>query len=468
MKSNILILGFLSSLLLFIACDDDMNSVGLGILPDSDKIHIKADTIFLGEAYTTSIKAKPVLLNFDVTGFAVDSYTGEKSIAFLLGSYFDPHYGSFKADFISGFSSTGRFKPESTITSIDTVLLSLNYYSWVGDSLENMVAKVYPAKKLSIEDRYAYSDIKLQQYIEPNQWANKSYTARDMTIPDSVYNGGASYIHNLSFDITNSKMPQSGKTIAKAFLDEWRSKPATFDQISTFQEFFPGIYVTTEGGNGSLLKIHDANIFFKYKYTLESGKDSTATTYISATKNVIQSSQYLSETTLPLNQLNLDTSYIWSPAGVFTQYTIPISKIKSAIGNRVINTVKLKVSAYPKEYKRHSLNTPSTLLLVKADSLDSYFNSSGNISNLVTYKATYSNGVYNFGDISAFVRDEISNDSEEVKVVLVPVVEKQDQTNSYYPITETAYDIVPAAVKLRTGKDFLRLEILSTELAAKK
>lgn len=468
MKVNTLFLGFLSLLLLTTSCDDDLSTIGSDTMPDRDKVEIHSDTIYLGE-YTTTVDAGPVMINPIVTGFAIDSESLTRSSSFLLGSFYDLIYGSFSADFTTMFAPNPSLF-ESNIVAIDTVLLRLTYHSWIGDSVAPMVAKVYPSKRIpNTPDRF-FSNIDLPGHAVSDLWSVRPYTARDMSLTDSLHT--AMGYNEVSFDITNCTMPGLGTNVATAFLDEWKSNPITFDSISLMEAFFPGVYVTTEGRNGSLLKIFDVSMVFKYRFTYE-GKDSITTTSLSSRNDVKQAYRYVEENQLPIGQTNPEVSYIKSPAGVFTQYAIPIKKIMETVGNREINAVRLSLSAFPGEDRRYALSAPATLMLIRKDSLENFFDENRNVSAPNSYKASYSSFAYNYGDISGMIREGIKdyqnnpNDpqKESIEVILVPIVEQNRYSNSgYLTGTRTAYDIVPSAVRLRTGKDHLRLEILSSEI----
>ena len=470
MKLHTLIFSLFILALLFTACDDDIKSVGLGTRPESDKISVYSDTIFLGEEFTTTVQAGPVLINPTVTGFASNA-EGARSSSFLLGNFYDQFYGNLKADFITSFYPEDELFP-STFIRIDTIKLTFSYYSWVGDSLTPMVVNVYPAKK-EIHNiaykNYTNTSIDLNSYAENVRWGAKSYTARDLSIPDSVYyyNSASSPVNMLSFDITNCLMPTTGKSVLESFQNEWNNNKSTFQSIKRFSDFFPGIYAKTTAGIGNLLKIHDVSLSFQYSYSIEDEEEATGYAYIGISNDILQSCQYQEgNQQFEFNLLNQEASYIKSPAGAYTQYTIPISEIKEKLDGREVNTVKLALHAYPKEEGRYALNAPGTLLLIRTDSIESFFEKSQNVTAPYSYKATYSNYTYNFGDISGLIREGLKEDNpQNITVQLIPIAEQIDIIDQQYPIVrKTAYDITPSGVKLRTDKKHLRLEIISSEI----
>ncbi len=462
MKIKSLILYIFSLLLITSACDDDLNSVGIGTKPERDNVTVYPDTVYL-KAHTTTIKADPVYFDPNIN-------------VFLLGNFIDPLFGSLKADFINQFYATSSIFPETT-ESVDTVFLKLKYDSWLGDSIAPMVAKVYPATNdfnNSITDRkYKYTDIDLAQYASSSAWVTKTYTARDLSISDAVYYKSG-YVKNLKLDISNGEI--NGEKIGTAFYNKWKNDPATFDNINAFRSFFPGLYVTTTSGTGNVLKLYSTELHFVYKYKYTDGegveRDSTGTTILYSTSDLLQSCQYKnSSEQFPIGEFNRDTSYIKSPAGVYTQYTIPLNEIAQKIAQREINSVMFSVSSYPKDDWKYALNPPTKLMMIRKDSLENFFSESHSVAAPTSYKASFSNNTYNFSNISSLIRQGISEGKTELDVVLVPIFEKTTYTyygTSQYLITiKTGYDISPAGVKLRTDNNYLRLLILSSDISQK-
>ena len=482
MKLHRLFLSFFALALLLAACDDDLNTVGLSTMPDRDGITTHTDTIYLGEEYTTTVEAGPVRINPSVTDFLQDaSYPGRYG-SFLLGNFYDPFYGFLKADFISTFYTEEELFPE-TFQSIDSVLLVMHYRTWVGDSLSPMTANVYPALPTihtnASTSGFNYSDINLQQHSDPARlWGSKTYTAHNQSVPDST----ASANKVLTFDISNQWMAD-GTTVLDAFDNEWRTRPETFKRTSSFSNFFPGVYVTTTAGNGNLLKIHNVTISIKFRYRLEVDgvmRDTIGYTGVNTANDVIQSFQYKNSSSQfesILGAKNQDASYIKAPAGAYTQYTVPIKEISQLMdskGSNIINSVKFKVTAYPQDDWKYALNAPSKLLLIRKDSVDSFFRKAIPAEAPYSFRASYSSGVYDFGDISSLIRPEVNknaSEQEDVEMLLIPIAELIDYYSDGYSqtayIRKTAYDIVPSGVKLRTGKEHLRLEIFSTATTAR-
>ena len=63
----------------------------------------------------------------------------------------------------------------------------------------------------------------------------------------------------------------------------------------------------------------------------------------------------------PLLEENDSIAYLKTPAGVYTQLTIPAQDIVERIGDRVINNIPLTIKALPQENWQWALSAPSNL-----------------------------------------------------------------------------------------------------------
>jgi hypothetical protein len=473
MKINQHVLSFLSVMLWIAACDDDLKTVGLGTMPRSDQVSVSAGAVYLHDSNAQT-------LTFD------SIYFGSKTQpVYLLGNFRDKDFGSLKGDYVCQFyySSFPDYVNDSIKDDrIDSVHVKIYYTSWTGDSLALMEAAVYPVKQDAnfAATPYRYTNIDLRkEFVAPGAkpWASKLYTSFDMTIPDSIRSTG--YAPNITLDVTNGEI--GGEKIGERFVKAWKETRDSLQSIVNFTKFFKGLYVTTLSGEGNLLNVYGTSLCFYYtKYVRggsPTGTDTTyaAVTYFDTASDIRVSCQYKNDNE-HLTAPNSDTTYIKSPAGVYTQYTLPIDSILKATEGRDINSVRFSVTSYPKDDRPYALNPPATLMLIRKDSLTSFFESARIIAAPMAYKAVYNNHVYDFADISAMVRQAGKEYKEagkpagksNLEVVLVPV--REGQISSAYGNISlyTAYEVIPSGVKLRKGKEFLKLDILSSQVASKK
>jgi hypothetical protein len=449
---------------MIVACDDSLSQIGLDTIPDRDKIEVQSSVIYLdNDSGTGTDYAKTC--SFD------SIYFGAKTQAiYLLGNFYDPVFGSLKSDYVCQFhySSFPDYVTDSIKNNkIDSVHLKIYYDSWLGDSLTLMEAAVYPVKQDADYGTlpYHYTNIDLyKELVAPAKpWATKAYTAKDMSISDSVYTSG--YAKHLSFDITQGMI--GSQTIGDRFVSAWINTRDSLQSIINFTKFFKGLYITTLSGEGNIIGVYGTSLCFYYtKISKTDLTETQDTTYFDTASDIRISCQYKNDN----KNLTEDSTitYIKSPAGVYTQYTLPIRKIQTEIDGRNLNSVRFSVTSYPKDDWKYALNPPTTLMLIRKDSLTSFFESSQIITAPTAYRATLDKYKYDFVDISAMIREAIKEGKLELDVVLVPVRETQISTEYSSIPLYTTYDIIPAYVKLRKGKDFLKLDILSSKVFSEK
>ena len=452
MKYKIILFGFLSGLL-FWACEDTTSDVGMGILPDEDKIGIYADTVYL-----------------DATTIKLDSIYAS-TIFGMLGEIYDPTYGSLKSSYMCQFYApeTNVF-PDSVIDNrIDSVVLRICYHSYLGDSLAPMQVSVYPVTKV-LNENY-YTNAKLSDYYDANSvWGRKGYTARDLNVSDSA-NTANQYLKSLYV-----RLPDS---LGVKFYNEWRKPaPNAFSSSDAFVKFFPGVYVTPTFGSGNILYVGGmyvnegtfVDVHFSYLATGKDvdGNDSVyvnkgATTF-NVTKEIIQLNNYQSSNDESLLQISDDIVYAKTPAGIFPKITIPIPDIIKKMGAKKFTNAKLSLSTFEKEEWEYSFGIPSRLLLINPDSVTTFFENKLVANSRTYYTSTYGASLaytYNFGNISAVIQDAITNDPEKnLELLLIPVSTRASGTTDY----STSHYLYPSGVRIKKGREFMKLAIVATDM----
>ena len=465
MKTKIFLFTLLLSCVAFLACEDTFDKMGMGIQPEEDKISV-FDTILSIDAYTVkmdSIYAK--------------SYSG------FLGNFYDSEYGDVKAGYLcqyyasSGFSDSIIGERGNEITS---VRLQIYYLSYIGDSLAPMEVSVYPVVN-PLEKDY-YTNVDPEKYCDKSRLlARKTYTARDLNISDSI-NSLSTYVKSISIDLPTS--------LGQSFYEKYIESGNTFGSINDFNEFFPGTYMESTFGVGSILKVDltEMYVFYSRNYTTASKETGADSTYVgvdaavfTATKEVIQLNCFSSnhDDDLYLNP-SADTMYLKSPVGICSEIVIPIPDIVRSIGKKKFSSVKLQIDAYPRAAKEYSLPFPgkevngtssAKLLLIKPDSVLSFFENQKIADSYTSYVATMDtiNNCYNFNNIANVVQNAIDNDPDKpLKLQLIPVqVEGYYQQSGYVSYLvdySTGHYLTPSAVALKKGENNLQIKVIASDL----
>jgi len=460
-----LLLGIVS-----LACDDTIGRVGLGIQPEEDRISVFDTTVFV-EARTIE----------------VDSVYAKTNNGFL-GELYDPSYGNIKSSYICQYyPSVGFYKLDSIVDNkIDSVKLTISYYSFHGDSLAPMEVSVYPVVK-SLDNHY-YSNAKPKDYCDLNNpLAKYGYTARNYTVSDSLLNV-AGYYH-ISFQLPAK--------IGQDYLDKVLNNE--LKTTEEFLNFFPGTYITNTFGTGSMLAVFmtDIKLYYTYETMLKdvSGNDSLVTrpSYAawSATKEIIQINAFENKNPDFLCEDNPDKTYIKSPAGVFTELTIPIKEIVKGIGAKKFSSVKLSLKAYPQDEWTYAFRFPgmtnspvslsdgtgtsgysAKLLLIEPDSVTNFFEMKKVADRQTSYTTQFepSTYTYDFNNIANVVQNAIDKSPDkDLKLWLIPVQTTWVSQSSYYGSSGamdymTSHYLYPSGVTLKKGGDNLKVRVIATDL----
>ena len=456
MKIKLFVLGLSLGISILSGCNDDLTQVGTGIQPENDRPLVYADTFYM--------KAKTLL---------TDSVYA-RTIYGSLGEIYDPLYGNLKSDFMCQFycPENYRFSKTPLNEKIDSVEFKIYYSrSWTGDSLTPMRAQLYEVTTPLTRDFYTN--------IDPTQYCNmqkslgmQTYTARDLSVSDSLWNdkntnGALTYQPRITI-----RMPQE---VGQRFYDATVKTPEVFTDQNTFNEFFPGVYVTNTYGTGNILNIESTQMTIYYKYMTKgyTGQDSIGkwNETFSATSEVIQLNRFKNTDMSHLLEPNDSIAYLKSPPGVYTELTIPAQDIAPIIKGRIVSNVPLSLKALPQEEWKYAFTAPNYVLILPKDSVDTFFKSNSVENSVTSYLGTYSASTrtYSFGNIAKLLKTHIENSPDEDLVISVVPVERRVGETYNYSYQKIEYTVAienylkPSGVKLRIDKDAMEMRIVTIE-----
>lgn len=452
-----LLIGLGLGITILSGCSDDLNLVGSTIQPDGDKMPVYVDTF-----------------QMQATTLRMDSVYA-RTTSGLLGEFYDPLYGNVKSDYICQFycPEDFKFKKEPINGQIDSVDFKIIYQNsaWVGDSLAPMRAQIYQVTKELERDFYTNFDP--LEYCDMTQSLGmQTYTAYDNSIPDSVRthkDNSGNYTYTPTITI---RMP---KEFGQKFYDESIKNPGTFSSQENFNKFFQGIYVTNTYGSGNILQISFSSISIYYKFNMKGSQDQDSTVLTSetfnVTKEVLQLNRFKNTDLNSLLEPSDSIAYLKTPAGVYTQLTIPAQDIVDRIGDRVINNIPLTMKAYPQEEWQWALPAPANLLLLPKDSLPTFFVNNKIEDNKTAFRADYnaSSRSYPFGNIANLMQEHIKNNPDkDMVLLLIPVERITAKSNSYYGQSQTYTTalnnyLLPSGVKLLKSEDATKIIVTTTE-----
>lgn len=562
MKSKYTLIALLA--ITFFGCDDNTGGLGLGMFPGSDQningklttFDVTSESVHAGKIYAMS--------NIGYVGKFTDNLFGTYQAGFLAeincpdGVTFPKVYTEYDADgnpvSVSGkpaVRAEGNMIADESIAEEENIKLIkdgdkvigniysadlyLWYSSYFGDSLTASRLSVYELKQRIKKSEAYYTDINPEKY-KGQLLGTKAYTAVDLTVSDSVRNT-TGYVASVYVPIRDKEAVDIGGNILRG------ARTSGGLNREKFLKAFKGIYVKNDFGDGTVLYVLQSqlNISFKYYYTdsitglklkkkiLENGvaKDSTGFNGRSfySTREVVQANRLENDKEAIQACINKrELTYLKTPAGIFTQITLPVSQIAEKLQGDTLNAVRLAIPIYNQTTEqKFGMSTPRSVLLIRKKYKDSFFVDNKLSDGVTSALADYSSSSlvltqYTFNNITKMVNNcladretaekeirakgsitvQITDDEgitksetvdsiekwEEVtewnKVVLIPVLVTKDASSGYGEpnVISIQHDLKPSYARLKGGllgledplnhpDNVLKLEVVSTNFGTK-
>ena len=431
MKLKYLYIGLLSALIY--SCDDATTGIGDSTIAAGDSI---SAGVSVYDVYTRSILA--------------DSVYARTSTAYL-GKYTDPHFGEFSADFITQFNCTDNFEFPETIQEITSINMRMFYDSYFGDATNAMrmqidtLDKVIPEKELST----FYTSVDPTQYYNENSnpVARKAFAARGASASDTTIVNYDSFGNPTSYSYywQDVKLPL---TLGQHMFDKYKEDKNNYKNAETFiKNVLKGFYVHCTHGDGTILYINDMQLHLNFKYLIESSSGKVdslvnGSTIFAATKEVIQANHFQNSDRLKELVEEKDYTYLKTPAGIFTEVTLPIEEIAEMHMRDTLNAASITFTRHnEKSESKYPMGIPQTLLMVRKCDMHKFFEKNETYDDQTSFIAQYvgsseTANTYSFPNISPLITQCINekqaskNDADWNKVVLIPVKTETDSNGS--------------------------------------
>jgi predicted small secreted protein len=443
--------------LTFAACDDTTEGIGGSITNKIDNINI-SDSAF--NVTTKSIVAGAVLSR---------NNTG------LIGKMKDPETGNYvKGDYMTQLSVLPTFDVDTLdyikqankgSIEADSCYLLVSYNASYGDTIAPMKVTAYEMTKPMAEDQEYYSDynaFKEGWVSENNQHWSSNY---NLSNTSDVKNFKI-YL-NKEYKKDGKKYKNYGSYIMQTYAEH----PEYFKTNYKFlHNVCPGFYIKNVGGTGNMAKIWNTELIFYWTRHKTINTDSTAVSIgynrFDGTEEVLQLNKIENDTENLKKLASKDQekcTYLKSPAGIFTEVTLPIEDIMKGHEKDTLNTATVSFPRLNNENEDNPYNfaTPSTILMVQKDSLQSFFEKSKLADNRTSYTASYSStgtykNAYTFQNIANLVSAMYKNKGKGEnwnKVVLVPVNVITTTQGYTTVISKINHDMSLASTRLIVGTD---------------
>ena len=448
--------------LTFAACDDTTEGIGGSITNKIDNINISNSAF---NVTTKSIVADSVLSR---------NNTG------LIGKMKDPETGNYvKGDYMTQLSVLPTFSVDTLdyikqanggSIEADSCYLLVSYNASYGDTIAPMKVTAYEMTKPMAEDQEYYSNYDAFE----KGWVNENNQHWSSNYNLSNTSDVKNFKIYLNKEYKNKKDGKTYKNYGSYIMQTYAEHPEYFKTNYKFlHNVCPGFYIKNVGGTGNMAKIWNTELIFYWtrKKTIKAKDGVTDSTAVSIGYNRFDGT----EEVLQLNKIENDTknleklasqqnwTYLKSPAGIFTEVTLPIEDIMKGHEKDTLNTATISFPRLNNENEDNPYNfaTPSTILMVQKDSLQSFFEKSKLADNRTSYTASYSStgsykNAYTFQNIANLVSAMYKNKGKGEnwnKVVLVPVNVITTTQGYTTVISKINHDMSLASTRLIVGTD---------------
>lgn len=448
------------------SCDDTTDTIGYSLVDRLDNLKVAADTF---KITTRSVIADSVLSR-TTTGY--------------LGRIRDPETGAYiTSDFMTQFHTFDDYiwpskdlivSKQDGVVIADSCEIRLFYDSFYGDSLAPMKVSVYEMEKPLKESQHVYSNFDpiKEGYVRTNGIAvNKSYTLDDQSVSESSKNS-SSYNAGIRIRLNEPYTDKDGRkynNYGTYIMRKYYEHPEYYkNSINFIHNVVPGFYTKLTSGLGSMANIYvtQLNVYFRYLYN-----DSTVvgSSSFSGTEEVLQTSN-ISNDAQRLKQLASDNSctYLKTPAGIFTEMTLPVEDIFRGHEKQYLNTAQVTLQRVnDSKESDYAFGYPGTLLIIPADSLHSFFENNDIADYKVSFLASYSSSTngYTFSNISGMINQmKRSHDAGNTspnwnKAIVIPVTTTYNTSGQTQVLTRVEHNMSLSSTRLVGGPDNKRGDV---------
>lgn len=335
-------------MLIFNGCKKEVNKLGFGVQPESDKIDVLYND-------TSSVVAYSTLL---------DSISSSNAPTSLAGSLLDPVFGTTTASFSVSFRLSRTSFSFGDNPQMDSLIFTLEYEKLFGDTLSEVTLRFYELTEALQSDTVYYSN----SHVE---WSEVLLSEISFVpnIRDSVVVDGDTLPPHMRVNM-NQLSTALGDKLIGASDDEMSSN-------SSFQELFKGLRVEAVPVNSSgqiiafnmLASMSEMRMYY-------SNDESDSLLYIySINNNSVRFGNFLHDYSLGDNQfrsqviegdttLGSEVVYVQPMGGVMTKIFFPHISSWYNDGPVAVNEARLFLEGYE---EMPYLDPPALLILTRLD-----------------------------------------------------------------------------------------------------
>jgi len=476
MKKSFIIAGITVGMLALSACDDNTGSLGTSLNPIADSLKVQTDTFTV---QTRSIEVDSVLSRGTngYIGCIKDPETG----GYITGDImlqFKPLEGD-------GFPEMARIESydENGEQCADSCVMVLYFNEYEGDTLNLMRMTAYEMETPLEENVNYYSN------FDPYERGmvrvggierDKDYTLGNQQDSDSLKattTSGQKRLGQIKISLNEPYTDKNCTTYNNygtyLMRNYWNHPEYYKNSYNFIHNLCPGFYFKHKSGIGSITYILRAAIYSYFKFTNSENPDSimAGIQKFSSTDEVLQTTNISNdESTISRLMADQTCTYLKTPAGIFTELTLPVEEIASGHSTDSISSARVVLTRVNNSKQDdYNLDVPDYLLCVEKDSLYTFFEQNKLPDNKSAYLTTYDKSLntYTFSNLSSIITrmrnaKELGEKQNSQwtslhpdwnKVVVMPVSVTKTTTSTSTTITKVEHNMSLTSTRLVGGTD---------------
>ncbi len=390
------------------SCDDDVSSIGNTLTDEGDKLDINATTF---DVSTRTVVADSV---FTLSTKCYFGRVRDPQTQTDVKSEFTTQFHLLELMYISPDSLiVGRHDGLAAADSCE-VLLNLSVPFDKTDSLEALKMRVTELAVPIEEGFHYYSNFNPRAMgLVSSDGLSKSkvFTYANLADTDSLRQSN-NYSQNIRVRLDQPYTAKDGtvyNNYGTYILRQYHTHPEFFRNSYTFtHNVCPGLFFEITDGLGFHSQASQIGLRIFYRVKSDTSVVSVALT-LGGTQEVLQTTLVTNDNEA-IKKLAAETqhTYLKSPAGLFTEVTIPVEEIKKGHESDSLLAAKITFQRINNQSDdRRIFNIPGTVLMLPVDSLSSFFENTkaanGKTSFLATYNSSGTQNIYTYTNISNLV-----------------------------------------------------------------
>lgn len=457
------------------SCQEDVSDIGTSLI--QGEVTITVDSL-----------ATPVKAETQYVG-AYDARTLTK----LLGRINVPEYGRLDCSFVSQLLAATRLTLPDSIQQADSMRLMLTVPrgALTGDSLAPQQLRAYRlTSPLPDSISSDYDPRKHQRLDASNLLGSASYTLSNIA-NDSLF-------HKQGYIRIPVKMPE---TLKEEVFRKYRANDPIFQWPATFNDWFKGIYVEQNFGNGCIARISGAEMLLYwtsseqvyektgtdsegkdiYEYVTRAKRDSIC---VFASQPEVLSSNIISYDMAESlkERISRGETIITSPGGTMAEIRFPVDDLLNKFestnnGVSVVSSLRFQIPANTVR-NDHGIGVAPWLLMVKASEREEFFKNNRVPDGKTSFYAAYNStlGCYQFNGMRSYFLDMLERkqrgetvSEEDMTFTILPVLITTESQSNYNSTTEyvtrcAPYVAIPTMTQLHTDRAVICFTFSSQEI----